>query len=197
MRANQVQTPNYKAPIPPEVYALNEQANLSIPPEIREQFQRDEFGRVLFFTAPPMDAPTADKPGAALGHSVRYLAARAKRDALLAEKRKGESVENGDYANPSKKAKLDEAGNFRENLEQTINKGLKVLGAQLVEAIAHDLDAIYGDRAKENLDVELDLLKRTQQEVEKRVQDSEERERAQQKRNTIQLHGLTARLSDV
>lgn len=66
----------YNPPRPNEVYTLRDEVDMQIPPEVREQYQTDEKGRILFFTAPPLNRP---HPGVAeedssLGHSVRYLA---------------------------------------------------------------------------------------------------------------------------
>lgn len=76
---------NYKAPQPVEVWHLNDAANASIPPDIREQFERDEYGRVLFFTAPPLDTAGGVTSVAHLGHSARYLAAKLKREEARAQ----------------------------------------------------------------------------------------------------------------
>ncbi|KAI1207760.1 uncharacterized protein F4807DRAFT_433260 [Annulohypoxylon truncatum] len=70
----------YNPPRPVEVYHLDDALNDKIPAEVREQFQRDEAGRVLFFTQPPLDRPHRglSAESATLGHSVRYLADRAR-----------------------------------------------------------------------------------------------------------------------
>ncbi|KAI0106317.1 hypothetical protein F4776DRAFT_657721 [Hypoxylon sp. NC0597] len=70
----------YNPPRPVEVYHLDDALNAKIPREVREQFQHDEAGRVLFFTQPPLDRPHRglSNESATLGHSVRYLADRAR-----------------------------------------------------------------------------------------------------------------------
>lgn len=70
----------YNPPRPVEVYQLGEATNKSIPPSVREQFLRDDAGNVLFFTQPPLDRAHrgVSKESADLGHSVRYLADRAR-----------------------------------------------------------------------------------------------------------------------
>ncbi|KAF3059561.1 Chromatin structure-remodeling complex subunit RSC1 [Daldinia childiae] len=70
----------YNPPRPVEVYRLDDALNNKIPEEVREQFQRDEAGHVLFFTQPPLDRPHrgVSSESAGLGHSVRYLADRAR-----------------------------------------------------------------------------------------------------------------------
>ncbi|KAK8076198.1 hypothetical protein PG994_003470 [Apiospora phragmitis] len=70
----------YNPPRPVEVYRLDDSLNEHIPAEIRDQFQRDEAGRVLFFTQPPLERAHrgVSHESAGLGHSVRYLADRAR-----------------------------------------------------------------------------------------------------------------------
>ncbi|KAI1136327.1 hypothetical protein F5Y05DRAFT_390995 [Hypoxylon sp. FL0543] len=70
----------YNPPRPVEVYHLDDALNAKIPREVREQFQHDEAGRVLFFSQPPLDRPHRglSNESAMLGHSVRYLADRAR-----------------------------------------------------------------------------------------------------------------------
>lgn len=83
---------NANAYIPPrqvEVYTLRD-LDAQIPPEVREQYQTDDDGRVLFFTAPPLNRP---HPGVAdshatLGHSVGYLSGLAEHRAERERKRK-------------------------------------------------------------------------------------------------------------
>jgi len=105
-------SPNvYNAPRAPEVYTLADAEDATIPEEVREQFQRDEKGRVLFFTAPPLNRTQnrgVTEQYAGLGHSVSHLASissireerRRKRkerdDALAAEQaaRKKHASEN-------------------------------------------------------------------------------------------------------
>ncbi|KAH8193661.1 hypothetical protein TruAng_012171 [Truncatella angustata] len=70
----------YNPPRPVEVYTLDDALDARIPAEIREQFQRDEQGRILFFTQPPLDRAHRglSVESAGLGHSIRYLADRAR-----------------------------------------------------------------------------------------------------------------------
>lgn len=66
----------YNPPRPPEVYTLSESVNEALEPSVRTQFQHDNFGRVLFFTAPPLDRAChrVSSGRAALAHSLRYRA---------------------------------------------------------------------------------------------------------------------------
>ena len=84
-----------------EVYRLPENANQLIPQDIRDQFQQDEHGHILFFTSPPVDTLPPIKPGSAIGHTARYLAAK-HRDKLAAnEKRKVEDLSEEVKSSPA------------------------------------------------------------------------------------------------
>jgi chromatin structure-remodeling complex subunit RSC1/2 len=80
----------YNVPRAPEVYTLADPVDAAIPGEVREQFQRDEQGRVLFFTAPPLNRPNngVAEQYAGLGHSVRHLASIKQLREERARKRK-------------------------------------------------------------------------------------------------------------
>jgi chromatin structure-remodeling complex subunit RSC1/2 len=80
----------YNMPRVPEVYTLPLQVESAIPEDVREQFHRDDQGRLLFFSAPPLDRP---HPGiaeqyAGLGHSVSHLANVKKFYQARVQKRK-------------------------------------------------------------------------------------------------------------
>lgn len=144
------QTPSSYAPRPPtasgsyrdppaiEAYILPDQANLSIPYEIRERFQRDEMGRVLFFTAPPV-IPDANT-GVAKGHSVRYLAEKARREESLQQKRKATELEKQASDRTAKKARIEQTQQLTHDLDATRRRALLELEAQLVASVTKDLD---------------------------------------------------------
>ena len=138
-------TANYRDPPPIEVYTLPDQANLSIPREIREQYQRDEFGRVLFFTTPPVSVENGT--GAARGHSVRYLAERARREETLAKKRQERDLEKQTVDRVAKKARLDAEKQAESDIEALKRKALGVLEKQLAVSV----DGELGERELGNL----------------------------------------------
>ncbi|KAH7094872.1 hypothetical protein FB567DRAFT_565925 [Paraphoma chrysanthemicola] len=187
----------YKAPQPVEVFVLNDHANASIPQEIREQFQRDEKGRVLFFTAPPLnvDQPLT-KEGRAIGHSARYLAAKAKKDAMKAAKRKAEEADATEREEAAKKAKTDEEAKFKQAVSHLGTKTLKALEDQLAIATKTELEGLFNGQTKEGLTRILDQLTEAQKVA---VQTKLERdlhalERESRKRTTVT--GMTARLEE-
>ncbi|KAG5989425.1 hypothetical protein E4U52_005568 [Claviceps spartinae] len=68
----------YNPPRPPEVYTLPESVNNTLYNSIRQTFQQDVAGRVVFFAGPPLDRPVKRVSPRNLGveHSVKYLAGR-------------------------------------------------------------------------------------------------------------------------
>lgn len=161
--ANQYQhtrsnTGTYSDPRPIEVYTLPEQANLSIPKEVREQYQRDEFGRVLFFTTPPVTTTSAsmsaeDGGGGVSGHSVRYLAAKARREEVVQKARKDAELQrHKEEERVAKRAKLESSQQQteRDDLAALKKEALGVLERQLAEGIL-DGEGQLGDRDLRNL----------------------------------------------
>lgn len=97
----------YNPPRPPEVYTLPDVINEALPEEMRRGFQHDPAGRVLFFTAPPLDrAHKGISPeSAGLGHSVQFLAGRKEWLAEREKKRKDRDEARG--LNADKRMALD------------------------------------------------------------------------------------------
>ena len=126
---------SYRDPPPIEVYILPDQANLSIPPEVREQYQKDENGRVLFFTAPPV----ATEDTGLRGHSVRYLAAKARHQMELEKKRNQLELQREAEARVAKKARLDSATQTMSDVDELKRRALRELEAQLtIESLELD-----------------------------------------------------------
>lgn len=188
----------YKAPQPVEVYILNDHANASIPPEIREQFQRDEQGRVLFFTAPPVIPPEEEKEGMALGHSARYLAAKAKRDALRAEKRKAEEANAPQREEQAKKAKIEADQKFKTDIALLKNKALKVLEDQLVQATKTEFENMYVDEAeaKKAMQLQFDRLAEVQKEAIRKNAERERRLKEEVEGRSVPVRGMTVLLEE-
>ena len=99
----------YNPPRPPEVYTLGDNINDNLPRSLRQSFQTDSDGRVLFFTVPPLDRPHKGiaPESSALGHSAEYLAGRQEWLADRERKRKERDEQKRDEA--SKRAAVDVA----------------------------------------------------------------------------------------
>ncbi|KAK9449916.1 uncharacterized protein V1518DRAFT_415057 [Limtongia smithiae] len=84
----------YTAP-PPSTFTLPDYITEKIPPETADLFQRDEHGKLLWFSVPPVDAmhvvsqQNMPARGQMLGHSLEFLAKRAE----IIEKRKRRAAE--------------------------------------------------------------------------------------------------------
>ena len=84
-----------------------------------------------------------------LGHSVRYLAAKQKRDELLASKRKRESDEGAARAEDVKKIRLEEETEAQDRLDRVTGRAIDMLSEQLAaetrrtmtETAVSDVDA--------------------------------------------------------
>jgi chromatin structure-remodeling complex subunit RSC1/2 len=152
--ANRLQAPtpayNPNAPRPIEVFHLSDTANAAIPPEIREQFHRDDQGHVLFFSTPPLDlVPPARNR---LGHSLKYLAAKAakeeQRRAREQEKRQIEE-EEAHAEQIAKRARLENDRAMAAKVESLTEKSVALLANQMVAGTNAFYQAVYGDRAEE------------------------------------------------
>ncbi|KAM0154753.1 hypothetical protein ACHAPC_008089 [Botrytis cinerea] len=83
----------YNPPRAIEVYTLPDAANSAIPADVRSQFHTDEFGRVIFYTSPPLESNPISEDSQVLGHSLKYLANKARRKEELEKKRKVREIE--------------------------------------------------------------------------------------------------------
>lgn len=186
----------YKAPPLVEAYCLNDQANLSIPEDVRKQFHRDEQGRVLFFTVPPLDPLPPVKDGAALGHSVRYLAAKAKREALRREKRGRDEREPEQDNGARKRARLESKAALDKDVAKLAGKAMAALEGQLADAVRADYRSMLGGRWQQGLDADLDRLAMAQDQVLSRQRETEEKARKRREKELVPLRGTTVFLDD-
>ncbi|KAK6200591.1 hypothetical protein LQW54_009710 [Pestalotiopsis sp. IQ-011] len=133
----------YNPPRPVEVYTLEDAIDARIPSDVREQFQRDEQGRVLFFTQPPLKRVHSglSSESAALGHSLRYLADRARgiedrrakrraRDELRKEEESKRRELADEAAQTERTCDMEAASNILLGWMATMNKENEMLEAQ-------------------------------------------------------------------
>lgn len=151
----------YNAALPPpiEVWSLSDSANGSIPEDVRSQFQCDEAGKILFFTAPP----AASEPRTQLGHTAKYLAYKSKREEMLREKRKADACNEGGEGGARKRVKSEELLGLQERVkEQARLTALEVMEDALADATVAEFRAVYGGGWKEAMERELQELERKQ-----------------------------------
>jgi chromatin structure-remodeling complex subunit RSC1/2 len=147
----------YNPPRPVEVYTLADTANASIPIDIRSQFHHDEYGKIIFYTSPPLDLNRVPEETQALGHSLRYLADKARNKEEDEKKRKAREIELEIAATERlKRMKADGESNKQWILDQKIN-ALKTWSADT----EHGTDELYKKLHGENWQRvrELDLAK--------------------------------------
>lgn len=182
----------YNPPRPIEVYRLSDNANASIPPDIRAQFHRDEQDHILFFTAPPLDVPRI--PGAAkkLGHSIKYLAAKAQERAASEAKKDATSPDAATDEKPDLKRKTPETDSRASEIARLKSRALEVLGAQIQEGTEKIYKDMYGPEWKEVMQAEEEKLSALQADeaANKEMMARNERERGERKR--IRLGGVEA-----
>ncbi|KAG8529288.1 uncharacterized protein KY384_005923 [Bacidia gigantensis] len=124
-----------------EVYRLPGNANLAIPEEIRNQFQQDEHGHVLFFTAPPIDTLPPVKPGSAIGHTARYLADKLRTELAAKEKEKA-----GRGPLPKRAKQAEDELELSQQIQTTSEEALQLL----IKQMHNGRDQIYKDLCGEH-----------------------------------------------
>jgi chromatin structure-remodeling complex subunit RSC1/2 len=192
--------PGYKAPQPVEVYVMPDHANASIPIEIREQFQRDEKGRVLFFTAPPLNIEQPlTKNGRTLGHSARYLASKAKKEAMKAAKRTADDANLEVREEAAKKAKQEEEEKFKQSVSELRTKALRALEDQLAVATKTHLAGLL-NQAEQEVKKVVEQFTKELTEVQKvallREMEHEKNVRDREENRQIPITGMTAMLEE-
>ncbi|KAI1340651.1 hypothetical protein F5Y15DRAFT_414965 [Xylariaceae sp. FL0016] len=145
----------YNPPRPVEVYKLDDAMNAKIPEEIRSQFLQDETSSVLFFTKPPLDRPHLgiSKEHAHLGHSIRYLADRAREieDRRAKRKARDEAREEED----NKRRALEQEAAEKQKQDK-IGAAAEVFAGwvQGIQRETEKLDTVYGGWSVKDKDID-------------------------------------------
>jgi chromatin structure-remodeling complex subunit RSC1/2 len=144
-----------------EVYTLNDAAQAAIPEEVRDQFQRDDDGRILFFAAPPIDTAASAKDGKLIGHSTRYLAEKRKRTLALEIKRRKQGSLIAETTSLNKKLKVGDKGGTAEEIERLMVKALGMLTGEMADSMISTYKQVFGERWKEAMNKKLGELEET------------------------------------
>lgn len=188
--------PGYNAPRPSEVYRLPDAANAAIPKDIREQFQRDEDGNILFFTTPPLDVLPAVGEGTVTGHTAHYLANKLRQQMALKEKRQAAGVPANEEQPVSKKAKVVQEEPSQQRVEEMRDKGLKMLIGQIEEGTAAIYKSVYGQGWEAGMTHEQQQLKVRQALEAKRKADLVASEKKRKDRERVDTRGTGVYLDD-
>jgi len=152
---------------------------------------------VLFFTAPPLNVEQPlTKEGRALGHSARYLAAKAKRDAAKATKRKAEEAGATEREDAAKRAKIDEEEKFKQAVADLNTKAFKALEGQLAAATKMELEASFNGKTKEGLASVLERLTEQQKIAMRKNLERELHVLEREERKKMRITGMTGRLEE-
>ncbi|KUI59455.1 Chromatin structure-remodeling complex subunit RSC1 [Cytospora mali] len=163
----------YNPPRPVEVYHLRDDIDAAIPAEVREQYQTDDKGHVLFFTAPPLNRPYhgVAEEHATLGHSVRYLSDIAKHRAERERKRKerDEALERERAETAAREKEIREQQEREMGAVAGQMLGDYFLGLQRGnERMAKELEPVHADKAA--WEAEKNAMKQQQQQQQQQLQ---------------------------
>ncbi|KAL8915579.1 MAG: hypothetical protein Q9171_000144 [Xanthocarpia ochracea] len=181
---------------PHEVFRLSEQANAQIPEEIRQQYQQDEHGNVLFFTAPPVDVLPPTKEGSAMGHTARYLAEKLRRKIAMKEKRMAEDLpEDLEEPKPKKmKPAFDE--DLAGQIQTLRDEALQMLIDQMQDGTKAIYGTIYGPQWEEGARFEEARTAKHQAEARERIAATADLMRKKVESETVSLTGNGVYLDD-
>jgi len=186
----------YNAPRTVEVYRLPDSANAAIPQDIREQFQRDEDGRVLFFTTPPVDALPPVGEGTVIGHTAKHLANKLRRKMALKEKREAEGLPSDGETPALKKAKVEQEEPSLQRVEDLRDRGLRMMIEQMNQGTEAIYKSVYGDTWEEGMEYEQGRLQVAQAEAAKRQAELEASERKRREGEKVDMYGTGLYLDD-
>lgn len=186
----------YNAPRPSEVYHLPESANAAIPLDIREQFQRDEKGNVLFFTTPPVDVLPPVNEGSAVGHTAKYLANKLRRTLALKEQGQAAGLPENEQAPLTKKLKTTSSAPSQQEIEALRDKGLRLLIDQMNHGTENIYRDVYGDHWEEGMKYEQEKLMLAQEEARALRAELEASERKRKEQDRVSLRRTGVYLDD-
>lgn len=182
---------------PHEIFRLSEQANAQIPEKLRQLYQQDEYGNVLFFTAPPVDVLPPTKEGSAVGHTARYLAEKLRRKMASREKRKAEGLPE-DYEEPKpKRASPAVEGNLAGQIHHMRDEAFQLMIDQMQEGTRAIYKGLYGLEWEKGAKYEVTKTAQRQAEARKQQAALEESERKRKESETVSLTGTGVYLDDL
>ncbi|KAI9373232.1 hypothetical protein BJX61DRAFT_503912 [Aspergillus egyptiacus] len=137
---------NPNAPRPVEVFHLSDTANAAIPAEIREQFHCDDQGHVLFFSCLPLDIGSTVQ--GKLGHSLKYLAAKAERRKVVEAKKRKVSMEQEERDRAIKRQRADEETDLAAQVETATEKAIELMTKEIISGTEKIYTTLYQGQAE-------------------------------------------------
>ncbi|KAH7369930.1 hypothetical protein BKA65DRAFT_8698 [Rhexocercosporidium sp. MPI-PUGE-AT-0058] len=180
----------YHPPRPIEVYTLPEMAHSAIPADIRAQFHHDEYGRVIFYTTPPLDVNPIPQDKQNLGHSLKYLADKARRKEEDDTKRKARTAELETAAGERlKRMKTSVEGRFNWIVAQKLD-ALSRWNLDMENGTDEMYKQLHGDNWKEARDLDLANLATQQEQAFNSSRDLQLVKKEREERKDIKIDGF-------
>ncbi|KAL2072320.1 hypothetical protein VTL71DRAFT_11663 [Oculimacula yallundae] len=180
----------YNPPRPIEVYTLPEMAHNAIPADIRAQFHHDEFGRVIFYTTPPLDINPVPQEKQVLGHSLRYLADKARRKEEDDKKRKIRAVELETAAGERlKRMKTSDEGTVNWIVAQKL-EALSKWNADMENGTDEMYKQLHGENWQEVRDADLAKLAVEQEQVFEKERELDLFKKKREERKEVKIDGF-------
>lgn len=183
-------TNQYNPPRAVEVYTLADQANAAIPAEIRSQFQTDEYGKVIFFTAPPLDANPVPEEAQHLGHSLRYLADKARSKEADEKKRKAREAELEAEASAKVKRMKETSEGKQTWLYNQKLKALEAWNSNTEKGTVELYQKMHGEDWEQMWERDMAKLAVAQEESYKQKKELEEWREGLKKRKEVEITGF-------
>jgi chromatin structure-remodeling complex subunit RSC1/2 len=180
----------YNPPRQSEIYTLADPANAALPADIREQFHTDDYGKVLFFTTPPLDVNPIPEEKRALGHSLRYLADKARNREEDERKRKERAAQlEAEATARLKRFKADEEGKKQWIFDQKV-QALHKWAENMDRGTDELYKKMHGEDWKEMRELDLCKLAVKQEEAFKKQKEHEAWEKEMKERRQVKVTGF-------
>ena len=120
---------------------------------------------------------------------MRYLAAKAKRDEAIKEKREREQGSLEEQESVTKKAKREEEAALAGQVRDLTGKALQLLVKDMQEGTAGLYRAMLGDKWEDGMEADLKRLQAVQAQERRRMREIEENKRKMTDRQIVSLKG--------
>lgn len=141
----------------------------------------------MFFTAPPLDVPRVPGGAGVLGHSLKYLAKKARDAEGLAEKRGERDGKVGEEAGEKRKRGEEEEERRAEEVKRLKARAIEELNRQIEKGTERVYEELYDGDAKVVMEEERLRLGRLRAEEEQKIEIMERHAREREESKVIRL----------